>query len=43
MGVLGEASKSEEVEEFEGEDWEGDVGGDVREGDVGREGGEGEE
>ena len=43
VGGLGVVSESEEVEEFEGEDWEGDEGGDEREGDVGREGVEGEE
>ena len=35
VGGLGVVSESEEVEEFEGEDWEGDEGGDEREGDVG--------
>ena len=28
VGGLGVVSESEEVEEFEGEDWEGDEGGD---------------
>ena len=43
VGGLGVVSESEEVEEFEGDGWEGDEGGDEREGDVGREGVEGEE